>query len=32
MEEGDTVAAACVIPDTETEEDPNGGAQAELPL
>jgi DNA gyrase subunit A len=32
MEEGDTVAAACVIPDTETEDDPNGAAQAELPL
>jgi DNA gyrase subunit A len=32
MEEGDTVAAACVIPDTETEEDSNGGGQAELPL
>jgi DNA gyrase subunit A len=32
MEEGDTVAAACVIPDTETGEDPNGAEQADLPL
>ncbi len=32
MEEGDTVAAACVIPDTETEEASNGAEQTELPL
>jgi len=32
MEEGDTVAAACIIPDTETEEGANGNGQADLPL
>ena len=32
MEEGDLVAAACVIPDTETEEAANGNGQADLPL
>jgi DNA gyrase subunit A len=32
MEEGDTVAAACVIPDTETEDASDGAEQTELPL
>jgi len=32
MEQGDTVAAACVIPDSETGENGNGANQADLPL
>jgi len=32
MEEGDTVAAACVIPETEAENGANGDAQTDLPL